>query len=36
VHESGCGTKRTSRAGLMMSVVCGRPEVMFRGEEERF
>jgi hypothetical protein len=27
VHESGHGTKRTSRAGLAMSVDSGRPEV---------
>jgi hypothetical protein len=27
VHESGFGTKRTCRAGLMMSSYRGRPEV---------
>ena len=37
VHESGCGgTKRTKRAGLTMSAVRGRPEVAFRGREDRF
>jgi hypothetical protein len=30
------GTKRTNRAGLMMSVVRGRSEVAFRGREDRF
>jgi hypothetical protein len=30
VHESGCGTKRTNRAGQMMSVDWGRPEVTGR------
>jgi hypothetical protein len=28
-HESGSGTNRTNRAGLMMSVDRGRPEVTF-------
>jgi hypothetical protein len=27
VHESGYGTKRTSRVGALMSVRRGRPEV---------
>jgi hypothetical protein len=36
VHESGFGTKRTNRAGLMMSVDRGRPEVAFRGCQDRF
>jgi hypothetical protein len=30
------GTKRTNRAGLLMSVVRGRPEVAFRGRQDRF
>jgi hypothetical protein len=36
VHESLPGTKRTNRAGLLMSVVRGRPEVAFRGRQGRF
>jgi hypothetical protein len=31
LHESGSGTNRTNRAGLMMSVVRGRPETAFRS-----
>jgi DNA-binding helix-hairpin-helix protein with protein kinase domain len=30
------GTNRTNRTGLMMSVVRGRPEVMFRCGQDRF
>ena len=29
------GTKRTSRASLTMSVVQGKPEVAFRGHQDR-
>ena len=36
VHESLAGTNRTSRAGLMMSVDQGRPDVTFTGREDRF
>jgi hypothetical protein len=35
VHESGSGTERTNRAGLTMSVVQSRPEVAFRGHQDR-
>ena len=35
-HESGIGTNRTNRAGLMTSVVRGRPEVTFRSCQGRF
>ena len=30
------GTKRTNRAGLLMSVVRGRPEVAFQGRQVSF
>jgi hypothetical protein len=33
VHESGCGTKRTNRSGLRMSVVRGGPEVTGTGQK---
>ena len=29
------GTERTNRAGLTMSVVQSRPEVAFRGHQDR-
>jgi hypothetical protein len=32
---SGIGTNRTKRAGPMMSVVRGRPEVAGRGSNQR-
>jgi len=32
---SPVGTNRTNRAGLVMSVDRGRPEVAFRGREDR-
>ena len=35
VHESLPGTKRTSPAGVMMSVVRARPEVAFLGRQVR-
>jgi hypothetical protein len=34
-NESLVGTKRTNRAGLMMSVDRGRPEVAGRGSNRR-
>jgi hypothetical protein len=34
--RSPIGTNRTNRAGLTMSVDRGRPEVAFRGRQDRF
>jgi hypothetical protein len=36
VHESLIGTKRTNRAGLMMSVVQGKAGVGFQGRQVAF
>jgi hypothetical protein len=33
VHEPGCGTKRTNRAGRWMSVDRGKAEVAFRARQ---
>jgi hypothetical protein len=36
VHESESGANRTNRAGLLMSVIRGRPEIMGRRSKRRF
>jgi len=36
LHESGKALNGTNRAGLLMSVVRGRPEVALRGRQDRF
>jgi hypothetical protein len=36
VHESAVGTKRTNRAGLLMSAFEGEAEVVFHGRQGSF